>query len=180
MEKNLPLAIVKGTYIPFCYYQSILICFLIKVIDNVEKICNLTSTGYIFKLCSQQMRKWRNWPLRTHIQAKFARYSEKEVHIFYITKWGYELTLVTTHIFWRLEVERMSFFGGSFVFFPHFDRLVSFTSNKPWTSDVVGNSIYTSFAIQWACNNKVFKVKSSFHATVEPESIEKKKRANKF
>lgn len=99
-------------------------------------------------------------------------------YIFYITKWGHEITLVTTHIFGRLEVERMSFFGGSFVFFPHFDRLVSFTSNKPWTSDVVGNSIYTSFAIQWACNNKVFKVKSSFHPTVEPESIKKRDRTN--
>lgn len=52
-------------------------------------------------------------------------------------------------IFRWLIVEGMSFRGGIFVFFPHFDGLVSFTCNKPRTSYVESSGVYSSFTVQW-------------------------------
>lgn len=62
------------------------------------------------------------------------------------------LQLETPNVFWRLKVKRMSFWGSSFVFFPHLDGLISFTADQPWAGYIVGEGINASLTVQWPWN----------------------------
>lgn len=74
-------------------------------------------------------------------------------------------TLESPNIFRGFEIEGMGFWSSSLVLLPHLDGLVRFTRHKPWTSNIIGESIYSSFTVQgsWKESQNIMCAVLAYH-----------------